>query len=205
VEDDAADEATEPEPVPAPASNTRLHILWAASVLAALIGGFVIGRISAPDTPPPLAQEASRPAARCLRVLDGDTIRIEWQGRNEDVRMLGIDCPETKRSRKLQEQAQKLGIEPDALQRYGEIARKTTENWLLNRDVHIIFAGDDVRRDSFGRLLAYVEQQGIDIGERLLLGGNAMLAEYDVHPRNETYRLFEAEARRDKKGIWRAQ
>ena len=148
------------------------------------------------------AAESGMPLANCIKVLDGDTIRVEWLGQIEDVRILGIDCPETRRGNKLNRQVKRTQMEQDFVKNYGEIAKKVSTNWLLNQQVRLVFPDDKVERDSFGRLLAYVEQRGVDIGERLILGGNTFLWDA-VHPRQETYLLFEAEAKKLKKGIWR--
>lgn len=177
------------------------HIGWAFGSLLALLIGFTVGRATAPKPTEHLPTPAAT-IATCVSVLDGDTIRVMWNQTEEDIRLLGIDCPETKNSRKLQEQASKLHLKKEYVLQYGEIARKTTESWLLNRDIHIVFPSDEVSRDAFGRLLAYVEQQGVDVGERLLRGGNAFLWE-EPHPREETYRLLADDAKRQNKGIWR--
>jgi micrococcal nuclease len=168
--------------------------------------GFVIGRVNpaAPKAAAPASvEEPTSDLARCIKVLDGDTVRVRWRGLKEDVRILGIDCPETRRGKKLTEQARSLHLDPDFVLRYGEIAKKTTSSWLLNRSVTLVFPNDEVQRDAFGRLLAYVEEQGVDVGARLLAGGNAFLWD-SVHPRRETYLLLEADARKQKKGAWRA-
>jgi micrococcal nuclease len=185
-----------------------VHIFWFLWTVAAFFIGLAIGRhapgrpaASAPAAPPVSLPPAAANEARCVGVLDGDTVRVEWQGNTEEIRLLGIDCPETRQGKKLQEQAQRRHLKADFVMRYGQIASGTTENWLLNRNLRIVFPSGKVERDSFGRLLAYVEQQGVDIGERLLLGGNAFLWD-DVHPRQESYQLFMAEAKRQKKGIW---
>ncbi len=162
-----------------------------------LIAGYYI------DPNPTSSASGKAPnTAKCIGVLDGDTIKVEWNGNIENVRILGIDCPETKKNSRFKQQLKKMGIKEIELITYGKIAKKTSKNWLFNFNVRLVFPSDDVKRNSFGRLLAYVEQQGVDIGERLLLGGNAMLAEWE-HPRWKTYELFQKEAIKNKKGIWR--
>ena len=142
------------------------------------------------------------PPALCVGVLDGDTIKVLWEGNKETVRILGIDTPETRAISRLGKQAKILNMSEPELKKYGLIAKQTAENWLLDQNVRLVFPSGEVKRDSFGRLLAYVEQQGIDIGERLMLGGLAQAAEWE-HPRTASYRLFEEEAQRTGKGIWR--
>jgi micrococcal nuclease len=186
----------------AKAGGARIHLLWAITAGFLFVAGWILGLQSSRQSPADSTDNSPTELARCLRVLDGDTFEVEWQGQNERVRLLGIDAPETRRTKTLRAQAELLDIDPDFLLRYGEITKQTAENWLLNRDVRLIFPNDEVLRDNFGRLLCYVELQGTDIGERLLLGGNAIIYEA-AHPREESYRLFQAEAQKQRRGIWR--
>lgn len=180
-----------------------------ACLLALVVGLFIGWGLSRSARPGSLdgaggrrQSAAAHNLAQCIKVLDGDTIRVLWQGTEEDVRILGIDCPETRNGKKLTEQSQTLHLKKEYVLNYGKIAKKTTSSWLLNRDVSLVFPNDEVKRDSFGRLLCYVEDQGVDIGERLLAGGNAFLWDSE-HPRRDTYQLLETEAQRQKKGVWR--
>jgi len=179
----------------------RTHILWGIGTAIALVIGMIIG-VSI-QSPTQDKEKRDRPElAQCVRAVDGDTIEVEWLGNTERVRILGIDAPETRRGQSLKAQAELLSMDPEFLLRYGDIARTIVENWLLDRPVRLIFPDDEVVRDSFGRLLCYVEQQGVDIGERLLLGGNAIIYEAE-HPRMDTYQLFQAESQKQRRGIWR--
>ncbi len=175
------------------------HILWALACLLAFGLGVSTGiLLSRPDAET-AAPDPNR--VECVEVVDGDTIRVLRNGKKVDVRILGIDCPETRRGSKLSRQAERAELDTDQMLRYGEIAHRTTRNWLKGRTVTLVFPDGEIRRGSFGRLLAYVEQEGVDIGERLLLGGNAF-ASGEEHPRQQPYRLFEEEARQKGKGFW---
>jgi hypothetical protein len=44
---------------------------------------------------------SSNGSAFCHRVIDGDTIKIEWSGGIESVRIQGIEAPETRRGKRL--------------------------------------------------------------------------------------------------------
>lgn len=180
----------------------RLHVLWAITSLILLFLGMIIGHSITKPIYIDADDDGSAPLALCTRVLDGDTIEVEWQGQTERVRVLGIDAPETRRTRSLFAQAKSVNVDPEYMLQYGDVARKIMTNWVLDRRVRLVFAGDEIQRDSFGRLLCYIEQQGTDIGARLLLGGNAIIYEAD-HPRMDTYRLFEEEAKKQRRGIWR--
>ena len=82
------------------------------------------------------------PNATLVRVTDGDTITVRLDGRNEKVRLIGIDTPETKK--------------PDTpVQCFGPEASAFTES-LLPEGTALYLERDVEPRDRFGRLLAYV-------------------------------------------------
>jgi micrococcal nuclease len=79
--------------------------------------------------------------ARVTRVIDGDTIEVRLGGRREDVRLIGVDTPET--------------VKPDApVQCFGPHASDFTHRRLEGRRVRLVFGAE--RRDVYGRLLAYL-------------------------------------------------
>jgi micrococcal nuclease len=87
--------------------------------------------------------EVGRGAAGGLvtRVVDGDTIEVRLGGREEDVRLIGVDTPET--------------VKPGTpVQCFGERASHFTKRRLTGRRVRLVFGVE--RRDVYGRLLAYV-------------------------------------------------
>jgi micrococcal nuclease len=74
-------------------------------------------------------------------VVDGDTIEVRIGGQEEDVRLIGVDTPET--------------VKPDTpVQCFGERASHFTKRRLTGRRVRLVFGVE--RRDVYGRLLAYV-------------------------------------------------
>ena len=79
--------------------------------------------------------------AQVMRVIDGDTIEVRIGGHEEDVRLIGVDTPET--------------VKPDTpVQCFGERASHFTKRRLSGQRVRLIFGVE--RRDIYGRLLAYV-------------------------------------------------
>jgi micrococcal nuclease len=79
--------------------------------------------------------------ADVIRVVDGDTIEARIGDRVEDVRLIGVDTPET--------------VKPDTpVQCFGERASHFTKRRLTGRRVGLVFGVE--RRDIYGRLLAYV-------------------------------------------------
>ena len=98
----------------------------------------------------------SRITARVVEVVDGDTIRVDLNGEETPVRLIGIDTPE------------KDGPYTDE-ECYGEQATRYTAEALGGRDVELEF--DVERTDRFDRTLAYVWIDDGLFNERILRGG----------------------------------
>jgi micrococcal nuclease len=128
--------------------------------------------------------------APVLRVVDGDTFEARIGGESEDVRLIGVDTPET--------------VKPDTpVQCYGPRASDFTHHLLEGTTVRLVFGVE--RRDIYGRLLAYVH-----LGDRFV---NAMLVRRGLArtltiPPNDRYAPFlrglEATAARAGRGLWGA-
>ena len=123
-------------------------------------------------------------------VVDGDTIEVAWRRGAERVRLLGVDTPET--------------VHPARpVECYGPEASAYTKHSLLGRRVRLSF--DRVRRDPYGRLLAYVELDGRSFNDELLDGGYARLL---VIPPNGVHARamldHELAARASGRGLWGA-
>ena len=93
--------------------------------------------------------------ATVVKVIDGDTIRVDWIERDFDfpVRIEGINAPEMNEDR-------------------GEISRDFLANIILEKEVDIIIDPKN-RVEKWGRLLGRIEVQGIDIGALLIRNGFA--------------------------------
>ncbi|MDN7244374.1 thermonuclease family protein [Planococcus shenhongbingii] len=104
-------------------------------------------------------------------VIDGDTIKIMYEGKEETVRYLLIDTPETNHPR--------LGKQP-----LGSEATAENKRLIESGDVSIEF---DVggRFDDYGRMLAYIYVDGESVQEQMLEAGFARVAY--VYPPNTRY------------------
>jgi micrococcal nuclease len=130
------------------------------------------------------------PTVRVVAVIDGDTLDVTWGGRQERVRLLGVDTPET--------------VDPQRpVGCYGPEASAFTHRRLQGRAVRLRF--DRQRRDRFGRLLAYVEVDGRRFNDELLTGGYARLLVIPPNGRHGRAMLDEElEARSARRGLWGA-
>jgi len=127
------------------------------------------------------------------RVVDGDTVEVDLDGREVDVRLIGIDTPES--------------VAPDQpVECFAEEASAYTEDRLEGRTVRLEF--DAERLDRYGRTLAYVWVGDVEeelFNETLVAEGYAVVTTY---PPNVLYvdRFIAAQrrAREAGLGLWSA-
>ncbi|MBP0724668.1 thermonuclease family protein [Bacillus sp. RG28] len=128
--------------------------------------------------------------AKVERVIDGDTLKINFNGRSETVRLLLIDTPETVHPHK--------PVEP-----FGKEASNFTKQTLPSGSTIQVELGIG-ERDKYGRLLAYIYMNGKMINEQLLEKGLARVAY--VYPPNtkhiDEFRDIQSKAQKKAIGIW---
>lgn len=103
------------------------------------------------------------PNATIIRVVDGDTVEAEVGSKNERVRLIGIDTPETVHPTK-------------PVECYGKEASDFTKKTLpKGTKVQLVLDAED--RDDFGRLLAYVyrSSDGMFVNNELASQGYAQV------------------------------
>jgi micrococcal nuclease len=130
--------------------------------------------------------------ARVVRVVDGDTIRVSLGGRQERVRLIGVDTPES--------------VKPDTpVQCFARKAAAFTHRLLDGRRVRLV--GDVEARDRYGRLLAYVYRagDGLFVNARLVQDGYARTMTIPPNVRfADRFAALAAQARRAGRGLWSA-
>ena len=91
---------------------------------------------------------------RVIRVVDGDTIVVDYNGTYEKVRLLCVDTPES--------------VHPDQKQNIpmGKVASQYAEDHLSGKFVELEFEGRRLR-GNYGRLLAYVFVDGVNFNLEL--------------------------------------
>ena len=162
--------APKPEPQPAPPSSSTASASASASQTASAFGDY----------------DAT---VTVSRVVDGDTIEVSPAvDGNEEVRLIGMDTPETKDP---SEEVEPLGPEASAF---------ATDS-LTGQSVGLEF--DVEREDQYGRLLAYVHLGGEMFNETLVEEGYAQAYPYDPNTRYEgRFAAAQEEARTAGIGIW---
>ncbi len=122
------------------------------------------------------------------RVADGDTLRVELDsGREERVRLLGIDAPEL-----------------NPAECFGGEARARARALADGQRVRLVLDATQGERDRFERVLAYVLLgESDDLGRRLVTEGYASVFVFDrPFKRVESYRDAQDSARRGSRGLW---
>ncbi len=129
-------------------------------------------------------------AYRVEKVIDGDTIRVEYNGKSERVRLIGVDTPEMDDSRK-------------AVRSSAKRATAHTKKLLRKKRVYLRF--DEDRRDRYNRLLAYVYRapDGLLVNLELVRQGYGYALVKYPFKHKDLFQHYEAQAKRDRKGIWR--
>lgn len=120
------------------------------------------------------------------RVVDGDTLRID---REEKVRLIGVDTPETKHPTK-------------PVQYFGKEASLFTQNAVEHRWVTLDY--EIHKRDKYGRLLAYVHRSPDSFflnAELIKQGYGFAYTRFPFRYMSE-FREYETQARSEGRGLW---
>lgn len=126
--------------------------------------------------------------ARVTKVIDGDTVIVNMDGKEERVRLILVDTPETKHPQ--------MGVQP-----FGPEASAFTTEQLEGKDITL--EGGVQERDRYGRVLAYVWIGDKLFNQTLLENGLARVA---VYPPNTKYldefNATQETAKKKAVGLW---
>ncbi|CAN5692350.1 hypothetical protein BH24ACT26_BH24ACT26_22930 [soil metagenome] len=123
------------------------------------------------------------------RVIDGDTIEVSRRGRIVDVRLIGIDTPES--------------VHPsEPVECFGKAASEFTRRHLEGARVRLAY--DVERRDHYGRTLAYVFYEGGRMFNEILVAeGYALVYTYPPNVKHaDRFVAAQRSARRGDRGLW---
>jgi len=126
-----------------------------------------------------------------VRVVDGDTVIVHVSGRDERIRLIGIDTPESvKPNTPVQCFAIEASARTKALLPAGTVVR-------LERDAEL--------RDRYKRLLAYVYRQPDGLFVNLVLAREGFALPYTFPPNvahADDFVAAASEARQAHRGLW---
>ena len=129
---------------------------------------------------------------RVTRVIDGDTFVIETSPGNEErVRLIGVDAPETRRTRN-----REVG-------HYAEESKAFLSKMIENQMVRLVY--DVNKYDRYQRILAYVYlRNGTFVNAELVKRGYAVVMTVPPNVEHaETFVRLQREARENNRGLWR--
>lgn len=142
------------------------------------------------DSPTPSVQVLN--TNKVIKVIDGDTIQVNIEGKTESIRLIGIDTPET--------------VDPrTTVQCFGMEASNKSKELLTGKNVLLEADSTQGERDIYNRLLRYIFlEDGTNVNKLMILEGFAHEYTYQSNPykyQNE-FKLAETEARENKRGLW---
>ncbi len=124
----------------------------------------------------------------CTRVVDGDTIVVDIGGKEEKIRLLGVDTPET--------------VHPSKpVEYFGKEASAFTKQMVEGKRVRLEY--DWQKRDKYGRLLAYVYlEDGTFLNAEIIKQGYGFA--YTNYPFRylDEFREYQRCAQENKLGLW---
>jgi len=137
-------------------------------------------------------QKDQRVQVQFLKVVDGDTINVLIDGKEERIRIIGINTPETVDPRR-------------PVECFGaEAKQKAEEIFNNNKTVFLEQDPSQSNRDRYNRLLRYIFlPDGTDYGKFMIENGFAYEYTYDSPYKYQIiYKLAQQKAQEEKRGLW---
>ena len=160
-------------------------------VLLLLIHDYLPVSFPYPTLEDVLPQTIKREEAVVTRVVDGDTLSVKLDGKDEKVRLIGIDTPETVDRRQ-------------EIECFGKEATLAMKKMVENKKILLESDTTQDNRDRYRRLLRYVFlPDGIFVNQRMIENGFAYEYTYETSYRyQKEFKLSEAKARNEGTGLW---
>ena len=125
-----------------------------------------------------LAGGAGADDLRVVRIADGDTFTgLDAENRQVKIRLHGIDAPEAK-------------------QAFGTVSRKALADLIADKTVSV----EEVDKDRYGRVVANVRVAGKLVNAEQVRAG--LEWRYTTYDRRTEFGGLEADARRQRRGLW---
>lgn len=113
-----------------------------------------------------------------ISVSDGDTFRVMINNKNEKIRLFGVDAPEHN-------------------QEWGKESREALSKLILGKEILL----DIKDRDQFGRAVAVLFVENINVNLEMIRTGNAWYYEFFDKNNSENKKAME-NAKKKKLGLW---
>ncbi len=180
-------------------------------VLAVVVGLFLALHTLTGQPRKPRGHRQARPGipdgalAEVARVVDGDTlvVRLVDGGAKATVRVLGIDCPESRWNNKCERDGNQ-GRHGCKWQVPRGLAASRMAKQILRGRIVRLACGKKCGRGGYGRALRYVElEDGRDFGLEMIRRG--LCEDYSFkypHPRQSAYLGTQRDAKQQALGMW---
>ena len=125
------------------------------------------------------------------RIVDGDTVEIQYNDKLTSVVLIGVDTPETVHPQK-------------PVEVFGKEASAFTRNLLLGESVYLRF--DSNRTDRYGRLLAYLYRapDGLFVNLEIVRQGYGKVYTTFPFKHKELFQYYGGQAQKAGRGLWSA-
>lgn len=135
---------------------------------------------------------STQPLYDVLYIIDGDTIKANYEGRPTSVRLIGVNTPETVDPRK-------------NVECFGHEASNFLKSLLTNKKVNLVVDSTQANRDKYNRLLRYIYLDNEDINQKIIASGYGHEFTYNVpYQKQSLYKQAQAEASNAGRGLWAA-
>lgn len=136
--------------------------------------------------------------AKIVRIVDGDTIIVSFEGKEEKVRLIGVNTPES-----VDLPAGKAGPRRK-VECFGKEATGYMKQLLSGKSVNLQVDVTQQDRDRYGRLLRYVFfADGRLVNQLIIQEGYAYEYTYDLpYQYQSEFKKAEDEAKASEKGLW---
>lgn len=131
------------------------------------------------------------------KIVDGDTIHVKMNGKEEKIRIIYIDTPEKYGGAKLEKDAKKAGISADREQDLGKLSSGYAAKFFQKGD-KVNVTSD--KKDQYGRMLGTVSKNSVYYSTQIIKDGYSCIYKKAKYPKELDNVL--QEAKESKKGLW---
>ena len=172
-----------------------LHKLWKIAWISVLSFVLIIATLVEAQTDAtlptyPVEDFTADAAYKVLKIIDGDTVKLDYNGKATNFRLIGIDTPET--------------VSPNKpVEAFGKAASEFTRNMLLGESVYLRF--DVGQTDMYGRRLAYLYRapDGLFVNLEIVRQGYGHTYTHFPFKHMELFQHYGDRARIAAKGLYR--
>ncbi len=160
---------------------------------------------SQPASAPDDVVKAETTPCRVVSVTDGDTFKCELSGgKEESIRLIGIDTPESRRNSKAKRDSEETGQDLDTIVTLGKKSAQFTKS-QLQPGTQIKLELDVQPKDQYGRTLAYAYlPDGTMLNALLVKEGYAIVSTYPPNVKyQDLFLKLQTEARENHRGLWK--